>query len=249
MFMKRFICISLLLLAALGAHAQSKFNPNTQILGWTGPLLCADTSGSGTVQACSTVPANMTVAAGKCIVYTTTTANTGAGLTLNVNSVGAKSVAKWQGVTTLAVGDIAANAPVLACYDGTHWNVSAIANAPSGGPVPSWLHFGWNGLQVGASQIFATGANALNATITIPSGCTNSSGYAAVAATGSTAMMLYDVTTSTTLCTFTWAGSGLIPTASGSGGTISALDKIEWIGAATADATLFSFSMDTYVTH
>ena len=94
-------------------------------------LKCADTSGSGTVQVCSTTP-SYTPAAGDWIIYTTTTANTGTGLTINVNSLGAKSVAKWQGTTTLAANDILASKYVLMTYDGTNWEASTIGNAPSG---------------------------------------------------------------------------------------------------------------------
>ena len=93
---------------------------------------CSDTSGSGTAQSCTTSP-SFTPVAGSAIVYTTTTANSGTGLTLNVNSLGAKSVAKWQSTTTLAAGDIAANKQVLMTYDGTNWETTTIGNAPSGG--------------------------------------------------------------------------------------------------------------------
>lgn len=95
--------------------------------------ICADTSASGTAQTCTTTP-TFTVAANACIVYTTTTANTGAGLTLNVNSLGAKSVSKWMGsTTTLAANDVLAGKSTLACYDGTTWELSDIGNAPAGG--------------------------------------------------------------------------------------------------------------------
>lgn len=97
-----------------------------------GVLACADTSASGTAQTCTTSP-SFTPAANSCVIYTTTTANSGAGLTLNVNSLGAKSVAKWLGTTTLAAGDVAANSPQQACYNGTVWNLSTIGNAPGGG--------------------------------------------------------------------------------------------------------------------
>ena len=97
----------------------------------TAPLVCADTSGSGTVQVCNTSP-TFTPAANDCIIYTTTSANSGTGLTLNVNSLGAKSVAKWLGSTTLAAGDVAAGEGQLACYNGTVWNLSTIGNAPGG---------------------------------------------------------------------------------------------------------------------
>lgn len=97
---------------------------------------CPDTSASGSVQVCNTTP-TFTPVAGSCVTYTTTTANTGTGLTLNVNSLGAKSVAKWQGATTLAANDVLANKDVLACYDGTNWELATIGNAPSGGGVSS----------------------------------------------------------------------------------------------------------------
>ena len=100
--------------------------------GGTAILSCADTSASGTAQSCTTSP-SFTPAANSCVIYTTTTANSGTGLTLNVNTLGAKSVAKWLGTTALAAGDVAANSPQLACYNGTVWNLSTIGNAPSGG--------------------------------------------------------------------------------------------------------------------
>jgi hypothetical protein len=96
------------------------------------PLKCADTSGSGTVQSCTTSP-SFTPAANDCIIYTTTTTNTSTALSLNVNSLGADSVAKWQGTTTLAAGDVPANKPVLACLDAAnHWDLSTIGNVPGG---------------------------------------------------------------------------------------------------------------------
>ena len=86
------------------------------------PALCADSSGSGTAQSCNTTP-SFTPIAGSCISYTTTHANSGTGLTLNVNSLGTTSVAKWQGSTTLAANDVLANKAVVTCYDGTNWGI------------------------------------------------------------------------------------------------------------------------------
>jgi hypothetical protein len=93
--------------------------------------LCPDTSGSGSAQVCNTSP-TFTVTNGSCITYTTTTANTGSSLTLNVNSLGAKSVAKWQGTTALVANDVLANKQVQACYDGTNWELGTIGNSPGG---------------------------------------------------------------------------------------------------------------------
>jgi hypothetical protein len=100
-------------------------------------LVCADSSASGTAQTCTTSP-SFTPAANSCVVYTSTTANSGAGLTLNVNALGAKSVAKWLGSTTLVAGDVAANSPQIACYNGTVWNLSTIGNAPGAGGTPAY---------------------------------------------------------------------------------------------------------------
>src|SRR5208283_2454802 len=94
------------------------------------PIDCADTSGSATAQSCTTVP-SFTPDANDCIVYTTTTANTG-DLTVNVNGLGAKDVRKWLGASELAGGDMPANEQVVTCYDGTYWEVMTIGNAPAG---------------------------------------------------------------------------------------------------------------------
>jgi|SRR5579862_570098 len=99
------------------------------------PPSCFDSSGSGTTQVCNTSQP-FTPKAGDCIIYTTTTTNTGS-LTLNVNSLGAKNVEKWLNNTSLVAGDIPANRPILVCYDGTNWNPEVIGNTPTAGIVSS----------------------------------------------------------------------------------------------------------------
>lgn len=99
------------------------------------PVECSDVSGSGTAQSCSSAP-TFTPASGDRIRYTTTTANTGTGLTINVNSLGAKSVAipgssGWT--TTLTAGIIPANTWLDLTYTGTNWNVVQTGTATSGG--------------------------------------------------------------------------------------------------------------------
>jgi len=124
--------------AVSGGIGNSTITDNGTTVSTTEPLVsttyntCPDSSGSGTAQVCNTTP-TFSVVTGSCITYTTTTANTGTGLTLNVNSLGAKSVAKWQGSTTLAANDVLANKQVKACYDGTNWELATIGNAPTGG--------------------------------------------------------------------------------------------------------------------
>lgn len=97
------------------------------------PLTCADVSASGTAQSCTTSP-SFTPAANDCVLYTTTTTNSGVGLTTNINALGAKSIAipgasGWT--TTLTASIIPANKPLLLCYDGTNWNVQQTGTAAS----------------------------------------------------------------------------------------------------------------------
>lgn len=103
--------------------------PSAHVL--QGPLLCLDSSGSGTAQSCTTSP-SFTPAAGDTIIYKTTTANTGS-LTINVNSSSAVTAKKWQGTANLASGDLKAGIYMLVTYDGTNWEFYTIGNAPSGG--------------------------------------------------------------------------------------------------------------------
>jgi hypothetical protein len=103
------------------------------------PQTCSDTSGSGTAQIC-TVANTFTPQTGNCVVYQTTTTNSGAGLTIYVNSLGAKSVAIPGAsgfTTTLTAGIIPANKPQLMCYDGTNWNdqQTGTVSAASGYPA------------------------------------------------------------------------------------------------------------------
>lgn len=95
-------------------------------------LDCSDTSASGTAQSCTTSP-SFTPVSGDCMFYNTTTANTGQGLTINWNALGAKSVLKMQGNTTLLIaGDIPANRRQVACYNGTNIVIYATGNTPAG---------------------------------------------------------------------------------------------------------------------
>jgi len=102
------------------------------------PLACADTSGSGTAQSCTTSP-SITPVADDCFFYTTTTPNSGTGLTTNIDALGAKSIAipgssGWT--TTLTAGIIPANKPLLMCYDGTNLDVAQTGTSASGGSSP-----------------------------------------------------------------------------------------------------------------
>jgi hypothetical protein len=138
-------------------------------------LLCADTSGSGTAQSCTTTP-SITPAIGTCFTYTTTTANSGTGLTLNMDSFGAKNVAvaSSSGWTTTLVAStsIPANKPMVMCYDGTNLNASGTGYAPSSGgsyqysslPQPVYANFTQVNFQSGTTVGTAGG----NIFMTIP---------------------------------------------------------------------------------
>lgn len=81
-------------------------------------VYCRSTTGNDTYT-CSFTPALTTYTRGGCLVLDADTANTGAA-TVNVNSVGAKSILN-RSVGALATGDITANAPITVCYDGTQF--------------------------------------------------------------------------------------------------------------------------------
>lgn len=93
--------------------------------------ICIDASGSGTAQSCTTSP-SFTPVAGSVIAYITSTSNSASSLTENINSSGAKPVAKWQTTTTLAANDVTAGAVILETFDGTNWELATIGNAPGG---------------------------------------------------------------------------------------------------------------------
>ena len=113
------------------------------------PLACPDSSGSGTAQSCSTGGTTYTPAAPDCVIYTTTTTNSGTGLTTNINSLGAASIAipgasGWT--TTLTASIIPANKPQLLCYDGTNWDDMQTGTAAAGSGGSGGGTSGWSGL-------------------------------------------------------------------------------------------------------
>jgi len=129
----------------------------------SGALQCADVSGSGTAQSCNTA-VTFNPSKGDMIIYTTTTANTGA-LTVTVNSGSggtASGVYKWGGSAAVVSGDITANKPFKLIYDAAgHWDTDDIGNAPSGGGITCTSC-------VNTQVAFATGAS----TITTDAGLT-----------------------------------------------------------------------------
>jgi hypothetical protein len=129
------VALLLVLPCAASQPTLSPANGGTGISGSTlahvmaSALACADSSGSGTTQSCSTSP-TFTPTAGDWIIYSTTTINTG-DVTVNVNSLGAKHVRKWLGAAVLASSDLPSGVSVPMYYDGTYWEIVTIGNAPS----------------------------------------------------------------------------------------------------------------------
>jgi hypothetical protein len=92
-------------------------------------ITCADSSGSGTAQSCTTTPDRWTYTsytAGDTILYKTTTTNTGA-LTLNINGISAVGVRKNAGISTLSAGDLKSGIYYALTYDGTYWEMPSYA--------------------------------------------------------------------------------------------------------------------------
>ena len=116
-----------------------------------------------------------------------------------------------------------------------------------GGTIPIWptVYYGSNTIQPSANFVYAAGViGGTGYSIPVPSGCAGTFGttFPSTNATGSTALTYQDVTTSTTLCTMTWAPGSHVATVTGGGGTLSSGDTWALIGAATPDSTLANIS-------
>jgi hypothetical protein len=116
----------------LPAWAQNqKINGGLTVVG--GINYAAD-AGSTDTYAITLAPAITTYVTGTCFDFKANTANTGAA-TLNVNTIGAKTIKKAAGgvTTDLATNDIRAGQLVTVCYDGTNLQMqSTLGNAASG---------------------------------------------------------------------------------------------------------------------
>lgn len=146
------------------------------------PLLYAEDGGSTDTYAVSLDPAPASYYAGMVVVFKANTANTGAA-TLNVNSLGAKTIKKNQN-EDLADSDIKANQIVTVVYDGTNFQlVSTLPSGvnPSGTPAQGDILYyngsTWARLAAGTSGHFlkTQGASAnptwASATATAPPRC------------------------------------------------------------------------------
>lgn len=122
----------LILALAASAFGQTAVNGSRTIVGAVN--YCAD-AGSSDAYACSLSPAITAYVTGAIYHFRANTANTGAA-TLNLNSLGAKSIVKAAGgvTTALADNDIRAGQLVSVIYDGTNLQMqSTLGNASAGG--------------------------------------------------------------------------------------------------------------------
>ena len=95
----------------------------------------ADT-GSSTAYAIAPTPAHTAYSAGQQFTFKATNANTTTAPTLNVNSLGTKTIVNPDG-TALSVGQIPANAIVHATYDGTNMQLTSVGTVLSITDVPN----------------------------------------------------------------------------------------------------------------
>ena len=87
------------------------------------------TSVSGTDTITATAPISMSAyATGQTFRFIAAGANATTGVTLNINSIGAKNITK-NGTTALAIGDIVSGSIVEVTYDGTEFQISSLASS------------------------------------------------------------------------------------------------------------------------
>ncbi|CAB4160945.1 hypothetical protein UFOVP770_19 [uncultured Caudovirales phage] len=95
------------------------------------------TSVAGTNSITATAPISMTaLVAGQTFRFIAAATNT-SGVTLNINSIGVKSVTK-NGTTALTANDILINAAITVIYDGTQFQLLNPANTVPSGVITMW---------------------------------------------------------------------------------------------------------------
>jgi hypothetical protein len=92
---------------------------------------------AGTNTITAVAPVSMSaLAAGQTFRFIAAATNTG-GVTININSIGAKAITK-NGTTALTANDIVANAIIEVIYDGTQFQLVNPANAIPSGVITMW---------------------------------------------------------------------------------------------------------------
>lgn len=196
------------------------------------------------------------------MVYTTTTANTGTGLTVNINSLGAKSVAiasssGWT--TTLTAGSIPANKPMRLCYDGTNWDASGTGYQASGGGIT--VQFGTanpNGVNTPTLVQSANSASSSNTlTVTTSSAVTGGNLLVVVVCTGSSNSLTASDTLGTTYTLiksmpnyggtelYLWAG--IAPAGGSNTVSVSGLTSSPYSDIGVAEFTVSTTTLDGVV--
>ena len=95
------------------------------------------TTVAGTNTITAIAPISMTaLAAGQTFRFVAVATNT-SGVTLNINSIGAKAITK-NGTTALAASDIVINSIVQVVYDGTQFQLLNVASAIPAGVITMW---------------------------------------------------------------------------------------------------------------
>ena len=147
------------------ATARTNYAASGQVQDGTFQYLTS-VSGTDTITALAPLSMN-TYAAGQVFRFIAAGANTTTGVTLNINSIGAKSITK-NGTTALAASDIPSGSLVTVNYDGTQFQLVAPASVPAN--VSSFTA-GTTGLTPSTAT---TGAVTLAGTLNVANGGTGS---------------------------------------------------------------------------
>ncbi len=120
---------------------------------------CRSTTGNDTYT-CGTTPATVAYSTGRCYVLNADTASTASGgSTVNIDSLGAKSILRRNG-DALQDGDITANKPIGICYDGTQFIIQGDGGGSSGATLTgSYWHIPVHGHLYGLGNYEAIGAS------------------------------------------------------------------------------------------
>jgi ribosomal protein L18 len=136
----RRLCFLLLLLglSTSAAWAQGqKINGSRTI---TGTFNAGTATGSSNAYLLALSPAITAYTSNQCFTFKANFTNTAAA-TLNVNSVGAKTLKKYVStvVTDLAANDITSGQIVKVCYDGTNMQLVGTGTSSGGGSVSAFI--------------------------------------------------------------------------------------------------------------
>jgi hypothetical protein len=176
--------------------------------------------------------------------------------TLNQNTTG--TAANVTGIVAVANGGTGTATPGLVA--GTNVTISGTwpdqtVNAMGGVTINrAVIHASWVGAPLLSSQAFGLFINDSSTSISVPSGCTNSTANAMTAATASTILTILNCSTAFGSCssvgTIAFAASGTSGTFTCSSGFTVGSDYGLYIkGPATADATLGNIAIALYGTH